>query len=162
MENSNVQEEGSSRAWLSRAMVLLAVIVAGGVVAYVQGKQDANAPVPPTDTPPAPTDGQPVVDASSYKDGAYSSTGNYVSPGGPESIDVTLTVENGIVTAASVESNASLDASKFWQETFISNYQPLVIGKSLSELKLGNVSGSSLTPKGFNDALEDIRQQAGA
>jgi hypothetical protein len=36
----------------------------------------------------------------------------------------------------------------------------MVVGKNIDEVNLGKVSGSSLTPIGFNNAIEDIRSQA--
>lgn len=99
-------------------------------------------------------------DFLTYADGEYMSVGTYTSPGGGESIDVTITLENNIVTNAEVVANAQLPISKNYQNTFIENYQDMVIGKDINELQLNVVSGSSLTPIGFNNALEDIRQQA--
>jgi hypothetical protein len=48
------------------------------------------------------------------------------------------------------------------QTDFAANYKTQVIGKKIEGLELSKISGSSLTPKGFNDALEKIRSQAGA
>jgi hypothetical protein len=36
----------------------------------------------------------------------------------------------------------------------------MVVGKNISELQLTKVSGSSLTPQGFMDALEKIKAEA--
>lgn len=47
-----------------------------------------------------------------------------------------------------------------FQDLFAQNYKPLVIGKNIDEVQLGKVSGSSLTPMGFNDALAKIKTQA--
>jgi hypothetical protein len=43
---------------------------------------------------------------------------------------------------------------------FADSYKPLVVGKSVDSINLDKVSGSSLTPKGFNDALDQIKSQA--
>ena len=99
-------------------------------------------------------------DFLAYADGEYMSVGSYTSPGGGESIDVTITLENNIVTDAEVVANAQLPISKNYQDTFIENYQDMVIGKDINEIELDVVSGSSLTPIGFNNALNDIREQA--
>lgn len=95
-----------------------------------------------------------------YADGIYESEGEYVSPGGPETVGVSLTLSNGVITDAVVEVQATRPASKAKQEEFAANYKPMVVGKSIDEVMLTKVSGSSLTPKGFNDALEKIKQQA--
>lgn len=98
--------------------------------------------------------------SGNYADGEYMATGTYTSPGGPESIQVSLTLTNGTVTAAEVVPQAELPASVNFQGQFAENYQEQVIGKNIDELMLTKVAGSSLTPKGFNDAVQQIRSQA--
>lgn len=95
-----------------------------------------------------------------YKDGTYEVDGNYISPGGAEEIGVTLTLENGIVTDSIVEVRATRDISVTMQSDFAANYKEQVIGKNIDDIMLTKVSGSSLTPKGFNDAVEKIKEQA--
>ena len=104
----------------------------------------------------------PVVPPSTttYKNGTYSAIGNYGSPGGSETINVELTFSNDVITSANVISNATRPASINWQEAFISGYKPFVVGKKIDEVILTKVSGSSLTPKGFNEALAEIKVQA--
>ncbi len=97
---------------------------------------------------------------SSYKDGTYSATGSYNSPGGREEIAVTLTLSNGVITSSSVKGESSSPASTQFQKEFINNYKQYVTGKSIANLKLSKVAGSSLTPAGFNAALEKIKSQA--
>lgn len=97
---------------------------------------------------------------SMYKDGTYEMIGDYVSPGGPETIEVTVTLTEGKITDATVVPQATRPISKIKQADFAANYKPMVIGKSIDEVMLTKVSGSSLTPKGFNDALEKIKVEA--
>ncbi len=97
-----------------------------------------------------------------YKDGEYSAEGDYTSPGGEESIDVTLTLKDGIVEDAEVTSNATRPISKKMQTSFIEGYKEQVVGKKLDEINLGKVSASSLAPKGFNDAVTKIKAEAKA
>jgi len=101
---------------------------------------------------------KPVI--TNFKDGVYDVVGEYVSPGGPESINVKLTLKNNVITEAEVVPNATLENSVKFQGLFIDNYKEMVVGKSISDLKLDKIAGSSLTPKGFNDALEKIKSQA--
>lgn len=101
-------------------------------------------------------------ETGAYRDGTYNAEGNYVSPGGPESIGVTITLTDGMVTDATVVAKAERPMSKKMQDQFISGYKEQVIGKNIDEIELTKVSGSSLTPKGFNDALEEIKTQAQA
>lgn len=94
------------------------------------------------------------------KDGSYSAIGNYTSPGGIEEITVELQIKNGQVEDANVIPGAQISTSKIFQQEFVDNYKQFVIGKPISEIKLDKVAGSSLTPKGFNDALMKILNEA--
>lgn len=113
----------------------------------------------PTSMPTQPQVTNEMV-KTSYKNGSYSVTGDYVSPGGPEEIGVTLTLTDGVISAVSVEPKATRPKSQNFQKQFADNYKPLVIGKNIDEVNLTKVAGSSLTPKGFDDALEKIKTQA--
>ena len=96
----------------------------------------------------------------SYKNGVYEQKGDYSSPAGPEQIDVVLTLKDGIITEATVTPQAENPKSKYMQGVFVENYKQLVVGKSIKDLNLGKVAGSSLTPKGFNDAIAKIKAKA--
>lgn len=115
----------------------------------------AAAPV----TEPAPTTTTQVI---AYKDGTYTAEGDYTSPAGAEAINVTLTVKDGVVIESVVTAEATNNISKMKQADFIANYQTLVVGKNIADLKLGKVSGASLTPVGFNDAVAKIVAEAKA
>ena len=101
-----------------------------------------------------------MVTLASYQDGVYEVTGEYMSPGGAEQIAVKVTLQDGVITEAVVEPQAVRPNSVIFQGIFADNYQEQVIGKNIDQLQLDKVSGSSLTPKGFNDALEKIKAQA--
>ena len=117
-------------------------------------------PVPvATTTPPVDT---PKKSSSVYNDGTYSATGSYMSPGGYQQLGVTITLKNDIITSASVTNMASDGRSQRYQNMFISGYQQYVVGKNIADVHLTKVSGSSLTPSGFNDALAQIESQAKA
>ncbi len=117
----------------------------------------APAPVPPVVVIPPPAD---TPNKSGYKNGQYSSTGNYNSPGGGETISVTVTLSDGIITSSSVTGHAENPTSRQFQSMFIAGYSPLVVGKSIDQVSLSKVSGSSLTPRGWNDAVAKIMLQA--
>lgn len=95
-----------------------------------------------------------------YRDGKYTATGSYDSPGGTEQLTVEVTLQNGVITATSAQPGASDPESAMFESQFISGYQPLVLGKNIADVRLSRVSGSSLTSQGFNDALEQIQKQA--
>lgn len=95
-----------------------------------------------------------------YESGTYEAVGNYISPGGAEEVGVTLVLEDGVVVDSTVEVLAEREISVAMQEDFAANYKDFVIGKYIDEVELTKVSGSSLTPNGFNDAVEKIKEQA--
>ncbi len=100
--------------------------------------------------------------ASGYADGTYTATGSYSTPGGTESITVTLTLADGAVTAVEAEGGATRPPSSQFQDAFESGVAAVAVGVDIAELNLDAVAGSSLTPQGFNDAVEQIRADAQA
>ena len=103
-----------------------------------------------------------AMERATYTDGTYSAEGTYRSPGGAESVGVTVTLEDGIVTAATFTPHATLPKSVTMQGNFAAGYEAYVVGKSLDEISLTVVNGSSLTGKGFMDALTQIKAEATA
>lgn len=145
---------------------LFVLIVAVAIFGYEATKKKETAPVTATAPTQTPTKKEAATEPTkatlAYKNGTYTVTGDYTSPGGPEEIEVTLTLKGDVITSAEVVSKAEHPISKEKQADFISGYKPLVVGKSVDEVKLDKVSGSSLTTKGFNDALEKIKSEAKA
>lgn len=172
MEEQANQNTGKSSSKVGLAIVGLIVIAFIGIVAYQSQNQSQTQNTTATQPTPAVTAGAqsgstseeagPTLaeDASAYKDGTYTAVGNYTSPGGQEELGVTLTVASGIVTASEVEVKATRPISKERQTDFAENYESQVVGINIDEISLGKVSGSSLSPKGFNDAVEKIKTQA--
>lgn len=95
-----------------------------------------------------------------YKDGTYNSDGSYNSPAGRQTIGVNITLASDIVTDAIVTNKATESTPSFYQNLFLSDYKRYVIGKNINNMKLNTIAGSSLTPKGFNEALSKIKTQA--
>lgn len=98
--------------------------------------------------------------ASGYKDGTYSADGNYRSPNGTETVGVQLTLANGTVSAVEITQHPSNPNTRKFQGEFASGIADQVVGKSLDEIKVSKVAGSSLTSGGFNQAVEAIKAQA--
>lgn len=114
----------------------------------------------PTPPPVATTKPAPAI-VRIYKDGTYTTIGFYSVPGsGSEKITVTITIRSDVATATSAVAGANNRESAEYQAAFIGSYKPYVVGKSIANLSLGRISGSSLTPKGFNAALATIKTQA--
>ncbi|MFZ2621338.1 MAG: hypothetical protein WAX85_00025 [Minisyncoccia bacterium] len=160
-------EEQKKNSVLIGSIVGIVLIIAGyGGFKYLN-KSNAVAepetlvtPVTPTPIPQeVPVD---IPTSYLYKNGSYSSVGEYNSPGGTESIKVALTLKDDVITDATITPLATRGNSVKFQGIFVSNFRPLVIGKKIDEVQLDKVSGSSLTPKGFNDALAKIKTQAKA
>lgn len=101
-----------------------------------------------------------TTNSLTYKDGSYTVTGSYDTPAGTENLGVTLTLKNGIITDATVQNQGTASESKHYQNQFISGFKTQVIGKNISEVNVARVSGSSLTPNGFNDAVAQIKIKA--
>jgi len=134
----------------------------GGENGYVPVSTPAKTPVVTT-APPAVVPKKTVVTSTSiYRNGTYSATGSYMSPGGYDQLGVTVTIVNDIITDATVTSGANDGRSQRYQDRFISGYKQYVVGKNIASVNLTNVSGASLTPIGFNDALSQIKAQAKA
>lgn len=106
----------------------------------------------------APTD----AEAGGYTDGSYTATGSYISPGGEESVEVTLTLAADVVTDVEVVSLAKHPNSERFQGEFISGIADVVVGVPIDELAVDKVAGSSLTSGGFNEAVDLIKDEARA
>jgi hypothetical protein len=124
------------------------------------------SPVVPAATSSSPVDqtAPPAaagkVSAATYKDGTYSADATYQSPAGQEDVHVTVTLKNNIVTDSSFSGTPRSPRSQMMMDAFGQHYQSLVIGKKIDEIHLTQVSGSSLTPIGFNNALTKIEAEA--
>lgn len=146
---------------LTTGIIIVAIIVIVTIsAAYYQNTQSQSASLPTSTSEIADENNIRNNKVSEYESGVYEVTGDYISPGGAEQIGVIITLEDGVVVDASVEVLAEREISVEMQEDFAANYQPLVLGKNIDEINLSKVSGSSLTPIGFNDALEKVKEQA--
>lgn len=148
MDDQNTQSTVLTKKWPLILPVVAAIVI---VALALNGKKDEDANTVANDEP---------VQEYTYANGEYSVEGSYVSPGGQETLPVTLTLENDIIVDAEVTVNASNPMTERFQGIFVENYKSLVIGKKLDEVELDNVSGSSLTPQGFNDAVAKIKAEA--
>jgi len=122
-----------------------------------------------TGSPDTSTAASPSADASddtstpTFTDGSYTEDGEYNSPGGEEKIEVKVTLAGGVITAVTVTSDPSNDATaKQYQAQFIKGISAEVVGKKIDSLSVSKVSGSSLTSMGFNAAIKKIEADASA
>ena len=93
-----------------------------------------------------------------YRDGVYTATGQYGDQ--PSFVTVTVTLANGIITAVDVAPHATVPTSLELQRRFAKAVPAVVVGKPIDRVKVGRLAGSSGTPKGFNAAIQQIREQA--
>ncbi len=158
------------------AVAALIVIVLVGIVASVvivvnnSNNSDKNTSTTQSteETQPAgtseetATDTPAVTNTSGYADGTYNATASYVTPGGIESIDLTLTIASGVITNTELAASGNSDHAEGHQMAFEAEYKDLIVSKSVDEVSLSRVAGSSLTTNAFNDALEQIKTDAQA
>ena len=119
----------------------------------------------PTNSTPSPPSSAsstlaPGSFAADYIDGQYSADGWY--GGLPSSIGVTVTLADDVVTAVAVTPHATNPTSLELQERFAEAIPGVVIGRDIDELQIDRLAGSSGTPVGFHDALDQIKSQAAA
>ncbi len=118
-------------------------------------------PAPTSVTPTTPVEAPAAtVPASTYADGTYTKTGSYRSPGGNETITVSLTLSGDVITDAKLVAQSGNKTSQTYMDKFAAGYSALVTGKDIDSIDLTVVNGSSLTPKGFMDAVAAIRSEA--
>lgn len=108
----------------------------------------------------APGSSALATSGAGYKDGTYSADGTYKSPNGTETVGVQLTLANGTVSAVEITEHPSNPNTRKFQGQFAGGIAAQVVGKSLDEIKVSKVAGSSLTSGGFNQAVEEIKSQA--
>lgn len=149
------------RAMLSAAAAASVLLLTAACGSSEKADVDTSAPAATSAAPSQETAGAPA-ESGSYADGDYSGDGSYINPGGStSSVEVDLTLQGGIVTAVQVEPQAS-GASLQYQKKFVSGVADEVVGKSIDELSVSKVAGSSLTSQGFNAAIEQIKAEARA
>jgi uncharacterized protein with FMN-binding domain len=172
---SETPKSGNNKNILVMAIVgiiVIALVLGGGYYFLNMNKTQDNEVVESQAQSPAGEEnmtkeegasGQGVTgepQTSNYKDGTYSAEGKYAVHAGEEQIGVKITIKNGAITDVVVIQEAKLPMSKTMQADFAANFKPMVMGKNIDTLVLGKVSGSSLTPLGFNDAVNQIKAQA--
>lgn len=136
--------------------------VAAASVLGIAALAGCSAPADGTDTSTGSSEAPTTSDAG-YTDGSYTAEGDYVDGGGvPETVSVTVTLKDDVVTDVSVTGDAASPQSKQYQSAFIGGIAEVVEGKDIDDLSVSRVAGSSLTSGGFNEAIEKIKSEAAA
>lgn len=136
------------------ASVLLLTAACGG------GSDDASSDK--TSSSSASSDDTSDASAATYKDGDYDAEGTYSNPSGESKVEVEITLADNKISEITVTPMAQNATSKQFQEKFAGGISGEVVGKSLDELDVSKVAGSSLTSLGFNAAIDDIKADAQA
>lgn len=135
-------------------------VIVGIAGLSLAGSAAGCAPGQATGTPATSAAPSAAAGSASYKDGTYSADGNYVSPNGTETVGVTLTLAGGAVSDVQITQHPSNPNTRKFQGEFAGGIQSQIVGKSLDEIKVSKVAGSSLTSGGFNQAVEKIKSDA--
>ncbi|MET4094806.1 hypothetical protein [Arthrobacter sp. UYCu712] len=128
--------------------------LAGTAAGCAPGAQNTPAQAAPGAT------SAPGTANGNYKDGIYSADGNYISPNGTETVGVQLTLAGGTVSDVTITPHPSNPNTKKFQGEFAGGIKSQIMGKSLDEIKVSKVAGSSLTSGGFNAAVKKIKADA--
>lgn len=96
----------------------------------------------------------------SYADGTYTAEGSYATPESVESISVTVTLADDVITAVEVSGDPQKRESEQYQSQFIGGIADVVVGQDIDDIQVSRVAGSSLTSSGFNEAIETIKSEA--
>lgn len=132
------------------------------VLAGCSGTADAEDQSTDTGTDTSTESTDTGASTGDYTDGTYSADGSYQTPETVEEISVTLTVADGLVTDVEVTGDPQARETEQYQGQFIDGIADEVVGKSLDDIEVSRVAGSSLTSGGFNEAVESIKEQAAA
>lgn len=137
------------------ASVLLLTAACGGA-------SDEPAGTAPTTSETSSSAGTDSASTGNYKDGVYEAEGSYSNPSGQSKVKVEVTLADGVISVVKVTPEATNGTSKGYQQKFASGIAPAAVGKSIDELDISKVSGSSLTSQGFNQAIDQIKADASA
>ena len=106
------------------------------------------------------TDGD--TSSGGYADGTYAAEGTYQTPETVETITVTVTLEDEVVAEVEVTGDPQAPETEQYQGQFIDGIADEVVGVDIDDLDVSRVAGSSLTSGGFNQAIDQIKQDAAA
>lgn len=156
----------SARAGIAAASVL-GVITLAGCASAADAEESAStqtdAATPAATASAGEQSGSTggTIDGA-YADGTYTADGSYATPESVETITVTVTLEDDVITDVEVTGNPTKRESEQYQSKFIGGISAEVVGKNIDEISVSRVAGSSLTSGGFNEAIQAIKAEAAA
>ena len=145
------------------AASVLGIVTLAGCAGAAEAEPATTAATPKaTQSDSASATAPAGASGSAYADGTYTADGSYQTPESVEKISVTVTLQDDVITAVSVSGNPQKRESEEYQSKFIGGISSEVVGKSIDEISVSRVAGSSLTSGGFNQAIETIKAEAAA
>ena len=145
------------------AASVLGIVTLAGCAGTAEAEPATTAATPKaTQSDSASATASAAASGSAYTDGTYTADGSYQIPESVEKISVTVTLQDDVITAVSVSGNPQKRESEEYQSKFIGGISSEVVGKSIDEISVSRVAGSSLTSGGFNQAIETIKAEAAA
>ncbi len=154
-----------TKAIIGLVVVVLLVVAATAAVIASGNNKDSSASQTSTtssNTTSTSSSSGSTASVTNVKDGTYTASASYDTPGGVQDIKVILIIAGGAVSDSSITQNATGREDEAYQSAFESEYKTAVVGKKISDISLNRVAGASLTTEGFNTALLDIAKQAQA
>jgi uncharacterized protein with FMN-binding domain len=148
----------SARTGAALAGVAGVIALASCGAVTVGASTDEEAPTESTGTETSET----ASAEPGYADGTYTAEGSYQTPETIETVSVTVTLEDDVVTAVEVTGDPQARESRQYQGQFIAGIADEVVGVDIDDLAVDRVAGSSLTSGGFNEAIKRIKQDAAA
>lgn len=135
------------------AAIAIASLIAP-VASCAANIDDDRRPASPT----AAEEESPMSAPGAYANGEYSARGWYGSL--PSHQDVTLTLEDGTVTGVKISTPAEDEVSLGYQQRFAEALPDAIVGRSLDDIDIDRLAGSSGCSEGFMSALDEIRADA--
>ena len=156
-----------SAAFAKRVRYGAAVAGLAGILVFAgcSAETDASEETPAAATSESSSTSTARTTAAStgkYADGTYTASGSYQTPETVETISVTLTLDNDVITEVNVIGDPQARETQQYQGQFIGGISDVVVGKNIDEISVSRVAGSSLTSGGFNEAIQAIKAEAAA
>ena len=165
-------ENSSSNTWIKIVGAIVVIIIIVFAIMQFTGSAEivTNTPTPTPTTPTPTPPGTPVMPPATtppgatkkYKDGTYTAVGSYTNPASREEVTIDLVIKDDKITSSKFTGSPDNPTTVTMQGKFSAGFQAVVVGKSVDEVNLTAVNGSSLAPRGFMDALNKIKTQAKA
>lgn len=157
-----MSQQNKSRIIGLIAIVLISTAATTGTV-LVKSAQDNQIASQPNILNSNGTTTSASSTSTTYKDGTYNAMGNFYTPDGGEQIGVTVTLVKGNISSVKVDDSSIYNGTSFaYTERFVNGISSVVVGQNIDNVNVGRISGASLTPMGFNNAIETIKANAKA